>query len=496
MEGKIAAFVRLEAQVFADYIMACAKVLDLPLNLHSTETHVTLNTQEQDKALKNIFCAKREQSIYDVPQKVQQWLWTKGFILHCILDKVPAFDLPPLSCHIFYPRLTFQWSQFSVPDVAATEKDNAKRKGNAIVAQVLAEAPTGVLDPNVVNDFENIKSNMISQESSQTTNLNKTPLSEDARKIKALLAQHEAKDKVWAQADRKSFTITVRNKGHPHPTSSLVVGHEAVGFSLYDFHALENHLKQAGYMNYERVKLHELLPPEKQTYKLEAELFIVYDALAFFDSRSHTNPNATQESLSQSIHNHLLENVEFDTKVFSPRKKQIQNRHAQRTTLLVNGVQKKPVDGMNGIHDFKQVPGLDSIRSQLSKIFKRPEMVEDVAEVNCYLNSTSYPDKCGVGWHGDRESDTVYAFRPSPFAFPLCYHWFKDSKPIGQLWEKILPPGTMYIMSAKAVGQDWLTRKEPTVRHAAGGGKFTALPKSSPELQESSQENNIFCQPE
>ena len=35
--------------------------------------------------------------------------------------------------------------------------------------------------------------------------------------------------------------------------------------------------------------------------------------------------------------------------------------------------------------------------------------------------------------------------------------------------------GDMYIMSEKAVGNDWKLKNKPTLRHAAGAAKYTNL---------------------
>ena len=55
--------------------------------------------------------------------------------------------------------------------------------------------------------------------------------------------------------------------------------------------------------------------------------------------------------------------------------------------------------------------------------------------------------------------------------FPLHYQWFKQSKPVGKLFTRMLTNGDVYFMSEKAVGSDWKKKKIYTLRHAAGTAK-------------------------
>jgi len=51
--------------------------------------------------------------------------------------------------------------------------------------------------------------------------------------------------------------------------------------------------------------------------------------------------------------------------------------------------------------------------------------------------------------------------------------WFQSSLPVGERWSRNMDHGTLYFMLAKAVGNDWHKRSVLTLRHAAGGGKYT-----------------------
>jgi hypothetical protein len=80
--------------------------------------------------------------------------------------------------------------------------------------------------------------------------------------------------------------------------------------------------------------------------------------------------------------------------------------------------------------------------------------------------------KCGIGYHGDAERRKVVAVRMGA-SMPLYYQWYQHSNPIGEPIEVSLGDGDMYIMSEKAVGQDWLKKNVATLRHATGCKKYT-----------------------
>jgi hypothetical protein len=54
---------------------------------------------------------------------------------------------------------------------------------------------------------------------------------------------------------------------------------------------------------------------------------------------------------------------------------------------------------------------------------------------------------------------------------PLNFHWYHKSNPIGEKFVINLDHGDMYIMSQKAIGQDWKKSSMLTLRHSAGNVK-------------------------
>ena len=92
-------------------------------------------------------------------------------------------------------------------------------------------------------------------------------------------------------------------------------------------------------------------------------------------------------------------------------------------------------------------------------------------EANYYYDVS----KCGIGYHGDGERKKVFAVRmgPTEGAMPLYYQWYHRSEKVGPRIQLDLCDGDMYMMSAKAVGFDWLKKNILTLRHATGCDKFT-----------------------
>ena len=110
--------------------------------------------------------------------------------------------------------------------------------------------------------------------------------------------------------------------------------------------------------------------------------------------------------------------------------------------------------------------------------FCREQIQEWTGDTNLKGESNIYydPRKCGIGYHGDGERKKVFAARfGAAEQVPLYFQWFQNSEPVGERMHIPLADGDMYAMSEKAVGFDWLKKKIPTLRHAAGCDKFTVI---------------------
>jgi hypothetical protein len=142
----------------------------------------------------------------------------------------------------------------------------------------------------------------------------------------------------------------------------------------------------------------------------------------------------------------------------------VKNKNA-RWGYCVNDFSQEPdyESGKGRIISFADHPQLRRLRRKIRK-FTGHKLL---GEVNYYYN----PDKCYIGWHGDRERRLVIGCRLGD-DWNLRYRWYYKSKPIGKRLDVLLHGGDMYIMSEKAVGFDWLKRNSLTLRHAAGERGF------------------------
>jgi hypothetical protein len=95
-----------------------------------------------------------------------------------------------------------------------------------------------------------------------------------------------------------------------------------------------------------------------------------------------------------------------------------------------------------------------------------------VCEGNYYYDAR----KCGIGFHGDTERTRVICLSVGGGAeYPLRWQWFCRNKAVGSPVDVTVGSGDVYIMSEKAVGQDWKRSSLFTLRHAAGAPKYRAI---------------------
>eukprot|EP00301_Raphidiophrys_heterophryoidea_P020136 c4911_g1_i1.p1 GENE.c4911_g1_i1~~c4911_g1_i1.p1 ORF type:complete len:294 (-),score=66.44 c4911_g1_i1:62-943(-) len=123
--------------------------------------------------------------------------------------------------------------------------------------------------------------------------------------------------------------------------------------------------------------------------------------------------------------------------------------------------------GKGTVVNIHNLPELNALHTQISKL---PNSADLKIEGNHYFNLR----ECGVGFHGDSERAKVIGVRLGG-SHPLFYRWYQDSKPISEPHLIMLNHGDLYVMSEKAVGQDWTKKKIATLRHAAGATKYTGI---------------------
>ena len=150
-------------------------------------------------------------------------------------------------------------------------------------------------------------------------------------------------------------------------------------------------------------------------------------------------------------------------------KGRVVNKHA-RWNLCFDNYNREPdyEHKMGRIISYNDIPITKQLLSEINKYFG-DKSHNLKGEGNYYYDIS----KCGIGFHGDSERRKVIGIRLGINNIPqLHFQWFRHSKPVGQRIIIELFPGDIYIMSEKAVGQDWKKSSIYTLRHATGT-KFT-----------------------
>ena len=143
------------------------------------------------------------------------------------------------------------------------------------------------------------------------------------------------------------------------------------------------------------------------------------------------------------------------------------NKHARHNLCFDENDQAPDYENGKGtVVAFERVPLLNEVRHAL------PEWLGESArglkaEGNYYFDI----EKCGIGWHGDGERRKVVGVRVGE---TMSFHarWYHQSEIVSPTVKVRLAHGDVYILSEKAVGTDWKSRKAWTLRHAAGSAKF------------------------
>lgn len=159
---------------------------------------------------------------------------------------------------------------------------------------------------------------------------------------------------------------------------------------------------------------------------------------------------------------------EWDRKYKCQRRNKVLNKHA-RANVCFDLVSSEPdyENNKGRIVGYDRVPKLNMVREKLVRVFG-----EKANNVICEGNRYFDINKCGIGWHGDKERRKVIALRIGA-TIPLKFQWFHKSKPLGEVCNIELNDGDMYVMSEKAVGYDWMLSSKYTLRHCAGCEKYT-----------------------
>jgi hypothetical protein len=273
---------------------------------------------------------------------------------------------------------------------------------------------------------------------------------------------HLIKDKIRKPTELITLTFgdaAENHKGMEQIGKKLDAGQ---GFNLDDLKKMRDSMKKLG-VDCEFVSLtNELEYIEGLPNKPEAYVLVMKGAV------NKLVQNIADENFNQIDLFKEQTKLVYDTKAFMYGR--VVNKHARWNLCFADEDQEPEyADGKGRIVAWRHIPLMQQIREKIAE-WTMDKLLN--GEANYYYDV----EKCGIGYHGDGERKKVFAMRMGgPMA--LYYQWYQRSERVGPRMEFQLNDGDMYMMSAKAVGFDWLKKKIPTLRHASGVDTFTVIKK-------------------
>lgn len=171
--------------------------------------------------------------------------------------------------------------------------------------------------------------------------------------------------------------------------------------------------------------------------------------------------------------------LDWDAKYYDRRRSKVLNKRARVNLMFQHGVSAEPCyeEGRGRVVDIDSLPLLHEAEKLLhafpSKVMGK-RWIPLVCEGNYYYDAK----KTGIGFHGDTERTRVICLSVGAHNYPMRWQCFCRGKVVGEPVEVFLNSGDAYIMSEKAVGNDWKKRTINTLRHAAGAKKYIGIQKS------------------
>jgi len=179
------------------------------------------------------------------------------------------------------------------------------------------------------------------------------------------------------------------------------------------------------------------------------------------------------------LHNELNLKT-WDSKFLNTRTNKVLNKHARHNLMFQHGVSQEAnyEKGQGTIKDIDEMPILFRVDKKVKNIAGEKDDCELICEGNKYRTEAKRKcDQQGIGYHGDSERTRVFAISVGGYDYPIQWVLFKNNKPQMSPEKVLLNSGDMYIMSEKAIGQDWKKSSMWTWRHAAGHEKYISMDK-------------------
>jgi hypothetical protein len=282
----------------------------------------------------------------------------------------------------------------------------------------------------------------------------------------------------------QTFTLTFGDQGENHKGMQKIGKMAKSGFSLADLLVSKRFFEDRG-VQVEIYHLNKLLdgvddasrPSPKDAYVLVA--------------RGGANGLLDYGNTADELYEEQNE-LEKDSKALMYGR--VVDKKARHNLCFSEEAQEPDYENGKGrIVSYEEVPIMSNLRDNLAGAFPPGKTEGMIVEGNYYYDVA----KCYIGFHGDAERRRVIGVRLGA-SFKFHYQWFgvpeydeeatkkakaKNSKArdrytkkmIGSRLEITLDHGDLYIMSEKAVGTDWMSKRDVTLRHAAGDAKCPGL---------------------
>jgi hypothetical protein len=267
----------------------------------------------------------------------------------------------------------------------------------------------------------------------------------------------EKKNDVDKIKKKSTITITFGDQAENHKGMQIIGKKAERGFNKSEMEECKLRFEKEGY-ECELINLFNLLPTEYHENTKEAYLLIIRNgATCMLKEVGGDADKLMEEQLK----------LNYDSKAFMYGR--VVNKHA-RHNLCFGDEEQEPSyeEGKGRIVAYSSVPLLNHLKEKMGSYITGGEDL--YGEGNYYYDVT----KCGIGFHSDLERYKVFAVRMG-VSLPIHFHWFLNSKPIGERGIYMLNHGDVYIMSEKTTGQDGRKKTIPILRHATGCDKFTKI---------------------
>ncbi len=245
-----------------------------------------------------------------------------------------------------------------------------------------------------------------------------------------------------------TFTLTFSECVENH------VGMQQIGSSVgKDGYSVELLQKIAKKYNGDIYNLNDLLdddPPELDVLPDDACLLVLRNGLENVFGISHKDLYDEHKVL------------DVDTKCFMYGR--VVNKKARHNLCFADYNQEPDYENKKGriiSFDDNSIKLTNLLRQKLGEL--GDEFKDLYAEGNYYYDI----EKTFIGFHGDGERRCVAGVRLGA-SFPLHYQWYYKNNKVGNLFSIKLNGGDIYMMSKKAVGNDWKKKNIYTLRHSSG----------------------------